>query len=590
MMHVVATAGHVDHGKSTLVRSLTGMEPDRWAEERRRGLTLDLGFAWSTLATGEHLAFVDVPGHERFVTNMLAGIGPVPAVMFVVAADEGWMAQSAEHLAAVDALAVRYGLLVVSRSDLADPETARQEALAEIGSTSLGDVESVAVSAATGHGLDRLRGALEALAVRLPAPEVNAPVRLWIDRAFTIHGSGTVVTGTLAAGRLRTGDELLLAPSGRRVRVRALECLKRPVAEVSAVARVAVNTRGIDRADARRGMALVSPERWYPAAEVDVRLRGDDAGSLPRQLTLHIGAAAVRVSVRPIGADTARLALGTPLPLHVGDRALLRDPGRHRIPAGVTVLDVRPPPLRRRGAGAARAAELARIGEATDATVLLRRRGVVARTDLVAMGYAPPAGTVAGRWCADPGHWAALRHRLVDVVARKAAADPLDPGIPVEAARRTLGLPDRRLVEALVEPPLLIRDGRVYGEQAGPALPPDVAAAVEAVRSDLERAPYRAPDAGRLSELGMTPKLIAASVRAGALLRVGDDVVLLPGADLQAARILSRLPQPFTASDARRALDTTRRVVIPLLEHLDRLGLTRRLDPTYRTCRTGPDT
>src|SRR5215510_10176093 len=151
-MQVIATAGHVDHGKSTLVRALTGMEPDRWEAERRRGMTIDLGFAWTTLASGERLAFVDVPGHERFVTNMLAGVGPVPAVMIVVAADEGWMPQSAEHLAAIDALTVRHGLLVVTRSDRADPARALAQARAEIARTSLGDVEAVTVSGATGEG------------------------------------------------------------------------------------------------------------------------------------------------------------------------------------------------------------------------------------------------------------------------------------------------------------------------------------------------------------------------------------------------------------------------------------------------------
>jgi selenocysteine-specific elongation factor len=206
-VHVVATAGHVDHGKSTLVRALTGMEPDRWAEERRRGMTIDLGFAWTTLPSGERLAFVDVPGHERFVPNMLAGVGAVPAAMVVVAADEGWMPQSAEHLAALDALGVRHGLLVVSRADLADPAAARDASLRELHASSLaslGPVEAVTVSAVTGAGLDDLAAALDRLVARLPAPDAEAPVRLWIDRVFTVRGSGTVVTGTLAAGRLRT--------------------------------------------------------------------------------------------------------------------------------------------------------------------------------------------------------------------------------------------------------------------------------------------------------------------------------------------------------------------------------------------------
>jgi selenocysteine-specific elongation factor len=183
------------------------MEPDRWAEERRRGMTIDLGYAWLTLPGGERLAFVDVPGHERFVPNMLAGLGPVPAVMFVVAADGGWMPQSAEHLAAVDALGVRHGLLVVTRSDLADPAPATRQALAEISRTSLRAVESIQVSAVTGQGMDDLRAALGRLVGSLdPAPGDAPPVRLWIDRSFTIRGAGTVVTGTLPAGTVRNNQ------------------------------------------------------------------------------------------------------------------------------------------------------------------------------------------------------------------------------------------------------------------------------------------------------------------------------------------------------------------------------------------------
>src|SRR5579862_1977774 len=170
-MQVIATAGHVDHGKSALVRALTGIEPDRWAEERRRGLTIDLGFAWMKLPGGLRLAFVDVPGHERFVPNMLAGVGPVPAVLIVVAADGGWMPQSAEHLAAIDAMRIRHGLLAVTRCDLADPGPASRQAQAEIAASSLGQVEAVAVSSVTGAGLPELRDALARLVAALPAPD-----------------------------------------------------------------------------------------------------------------------------------------------------------------------------------------------------------------------------------------------------------------------------------------------------------------------------------------------------------------------------------------------------------------------------------
>src|SRR5215469_9874908 len=277
-MRVIATAGHVDHGKSTLVRALTGMEPDRWAEERRRGMTIDLGYAWMTLPDGARLAFVDVPGHERFVPNMLAGLGPVPAVMFVVAADGGWMPQSAEHLAAADALSVRHGLLVVTRADLADPGPALRKASAELAATSLGTdaggagFETVAVSAVTGAGLDELRAALARLAASMPGPDPAAPVRLWIDRSFTIRGSGTVVTGTLPAGTVRTGQELLLTPSRLPVRVRAVQALGEPAEQVTGVARVALNLRGVPRDVPGRRMPLVPAGRWTLTSIVDVGL------------------------------------------------------------------------------------------------------------------------------------------------------------------------------------------------------------------------------------------------------------------------------------------------------------------------------
>lgn len=593
-MHVVATAGHVDHGKSTLVRVLTGMEPDRWAEERRRGMTLDLGFAWTTLPSAAAVAFVDVPGHERFVPTMLAGVGPVPAVLLVVAADAGWMPQSAEHLDAVHALGVRHGLLAVTRSDLADPAAATERALAEIAATSLGAVEAVAVSGTTGAGLDALRAALDRLLAALPAPDAGAPVRLWVDRAFTIRGSGTVVTGTLGAGTLRTGDELELVPGGRRVAVRGLQSLGEPVEVAHGTARVAVNLRGVAVDEVSRGVALVAPGGWFSTSTVDVRVSGAAAGELPAELVLHVGSAAVPVRVRPLGTDALRVSASRPLPLHVGDRMLLRDPGRHSIAAGLRVLDVDPPALRRRGAAADRAAVLSTMDGRPDGAGELRRRGAVRTGRLRAMGVPVPAAAGAGDWLVDPGQAERWRATLAREVAAHATAHPLEHGLPVQAARHRLGLPDVRLLGALVAGPadadaaaasrLVLRDGRVVA--AGePEVPGEVRAAVDAVRTDLAAAPYAAPEANRLAELGLGRRELAAAVRAGALLRVADGIYLLPGADAGAAAVLAGLPQPFTLSEARRALGTTRRVAVPLLELLDGRGLTQRLPDDRRRVR-----
>jgi selenocysteine-specific elongation factor len=223
-VHVIATAGHVDHGKSTLIRALTGMDPDRLAEEHRRQLTIELGFAWTTLPDVGQVAFVDVPGHERFVTTTLAGVGPVPAVLFVVAADEGWMAQSEEHLDALAALGVSHGVLVVTRCDLADPGPATEQARNRLATTPLRGIPAVTVSGVTGARMDDLRRAIAALVSGLPAPDLSAPVRLWLDRSFTIRGAGTVVTGTLAAGTISLGDTLA-SDTGRVVHVRGIETL-----------------------------------------------------------------------------------------------------------------------------------------------------------------------------------------------------------------------------------------------------------------------------------------------------------------------------------------------------------------------------
>ncbi|WP_263656196.1 selenocysteine-specific translation elongation factor [Nonomuraea aurantiaca] len=619
-MYVVATAGHVDHGKSTLVRALTGMEPDRLEEERRRGLTIELGYAWTTLPSGRRLAFVDVPGHERFLSTMLAGVGPVPAVLFVVAADEGWMPQSEEHLVALEALGVRHCLLAVTRADLADPAPALEQARARLASAGLGDarsdaagsgvrpdaggvgggggrgaVEAVVVSGRTGQGLDELREALDRLVAALPAPDPEAPVRLWIDRAFSVTGSGTVVTGTLPEGGISVGDELAL--DGEPVRVRALESLKEPLSSVTGVARVAVNLRGHGLPE--RGRTLATPGRWTWTDLVDVRTSpvgpergvvsaGGEEWRLPRLLTAHIGSAAVTCEVRTLGGRIVRLRLARPLPLHLGDVLLLRDPGRDRaevrVLAGASVLDVRPPALGRRGAARAHAALLE--SAAPDAASALRIHRLLRAADLTAMIGTPGPysadSTVCGDWYADPEYWAELGERLAATARRYAVEHPLEPGMPIEAARHVLGLPDRQLVAALVRSPFTLAEGRIVTRPAG--LPEPVARAVERLRAELSAHPFQAPEAGRLAELGLGSRELAAAVRGGRLLRVTEGIVLLPGADVRAAELLRRLPQPFTVSQARRALDTSRRVAVPLLEHLDRSGLTQRVDDVHRRC------
>jgi hypothetical protein len=340
-------------------------------------------------------------------------------------------------------------------------------------------------------------------------------------------------------------------------------------------------------------MALVDAGRWTLTRLLDVRLSPRDPEmSLPPEMTLHIGSARTRARIRLLGSvPVARLTLRDPLPLHVGDRVLLRDPGSAAMTImSATVLDVDPPAFARRGAAAA-GRELAAWPDPPSAADLLRRHGFIRAPALAAMGVPGDVTPVTGDWLADPGRWAVLRGRLAEVVAAHARRDPLAIGMPPEAARAALGLPDRALVEALARGQIRLEDG--YLRPAGPAaagdsappLPPRITAAVRAVLADLADAPFLAPDAGRLRELGLDPRAIAAAGRAGLLLRLTDQVVLAPGAQAEAARILAGLPQPFTTAEARQALGTTRRVAIPLLEYLDRAGITQRLPDDRRRLR-----
>ncbi|HEY0167462.1 MAG TPA: selenocysteine-specific translation elongation factor [Jatrophihabitans sp.] len=589
-MRVIATAGHVDHGKSRLVRALTGMEPDRWAEERRRGMTIDLGYAWTTLPSGEQLAFVDVPGHQRFVTNMLAGVGPAPAVLLVIAADEGWRRQTSEHLDAIDALGIQHGLVAVTRSDLATPDQTAAviaDARQRVARSSLGEVPALAVSGETGAGVEQLRQALQRLVTGLPAPSLDERVRLWVDRAFTVKGSGTVVTGTLGAGRISVGDELELA--GRPVVVRGLQQLGSRCEQVQAVARVAVNLRSVQRREVGRGDCLLTPGAWWSSDCLDVALDPLLAEPQSRQV-LHIGSASIPVRLRVLGTEpvaTARLSLDWPIPVQAGDRAVLRDPGQQSVTAGVRVLDADPPALTRRGSARVRAAQLA-DGTATGLADQVRRRGAVSRATLTALGVpvTDTAGVLTrGDWLIDPDTWRHWQQALLAAVDRHAAAEPLRPWISEDAARQAAGLPDPRLLAELAAGlGLQAAAGRIGRPEATPTL----GAAEQSLRlidERLAKDPFDAPERSELSELGLGVRDLAAAAGAGRVLRLAPDLVVAPDAAERALALVRALPQPFTASQARQALGTTRRVALPLLEHLDAVGLTVRVDGTQRAVR-----
>ena len=565
------------------MRVLTGMEPDRWAEEQARGMTIDLGFAWTTLPKGPTVAFVDVPGHERFIGNMLAGIGPAPAVMMVVGADEGWRAQSAEHLAAVDALGLRHGLLVVTRSDLADPDLATAQALEYIAHSSLGAVEAVQVSGRTGAGLEELRDALARLVSRLPSPRTDGRVRLWVDRSFTIRGSGTVVTGTLAAGTLAVGDTLMVGE--KSLRIKGLQSLGHSVDRATAVSRVAVNLRGVTAQEIHRGMALVTPAVWALTTEVDARTH-TVVGELPRHAVLHLGSGAFPVRIRPLGDGVVRLTLAGPLPLEPGDRGILRNAGMGRLEGGIEILDVAPPQLRRRGAAARRGEELAGTTGLPDVVQLVARRGAIRTSELARMGVEVVVSAELrreGDWLVSQRQWRAWTAGLTEALRRNDRQHPLQPGMTVEAARHAVDIPDGGLVIAVAATAgLEVSAGRIRRPGSRPSLGPAEAGVAE-LEKRLAYNAFAAPERPDLTQLKLGRAELAAAERVGRILRLSDDVVLLPSAPGVALELLRQLPQPFTTSAARAAMGTTRRVAIPLLEHLDRLGWTRAVQPGQRT-------
>lgn len=592
-MQVVATAGHVDHGKSTLIRALTGIDTDRWAEEKRRGLTIDLGFAWTALPSGREVSFVDVPGHERFLGNTLAGLGPVRIVCFVVAADEGWQAQSDDHRDAVAALGIEHGLVALTRADRADDErigTVTAQVRSQLAGTGLADAPIVPVSAWTGEGIENLRAALDGLLASAPTPRTEDRLRLWVDRAFSISGAGTVVTGTLGAGTLRADDRLRLlgAEGDRDVQVRGLQSREQGVGSIEPASRAAVNLRGIEVEAISRGDALVAPGQWHSAAVIDVRrATGVACAGLPEELVVHVGTAAVPARVRPFDADHARLTLDRELPLQVGEYLVLRGSGERAVLGGVLVLDVDPPALDRRGAGTRRAAALAEMSEGGDVSIEVRRRGAVRADHVRRLGVAMPEPLPAdvrgiGPWLVHTERLAVWARALRTAVEHVHRDQPLAPGLTRGAAASALDLPDPELLAAVArEAGLALDAGHVRDASVRAGL-----GAAEVSVAELERrlraAPFRAPEADDLSALRLGPRELAAAERQGRLLRLPDGVILLPTAPALAMRELATLPQPFTTSQARQAWGTTRRVAIPLLEHLDARGWTRRLDGTRR--------
>ncbi|MEC9395533.1 MAG: selenocysteine-specific translation elongation factor [Actinomycetota bacterium] len=558
-MHVVATAGHVDHGKSTLVEALTGTDPDRFAEEKARGLTIDLGFATTTLASGASLSLVDVPGHVRFLKNMLAGVGAVDACLFVVAATEGWKPQSEEHLRILELLGIRHGVIALTKVGPADDdlvELARLEVEERVADTFLADAPLVCTDAPTGLGLDDLRAALDDLLATAPTAADHGRPRLWIDRSFSARGAGTVVTGTLTGGVLAVDDELAIHPAGTAVRIRSLENHHSGHDRLPPGSRCAVNLVGVAHDRAERGDVLVQSDQWHHATVVDASLkvldRLDHPVSRRGAHVLYLGSGEYPVRMRILGPDVlepgaeglVRLHLPRPLPLLPGDRFVLRESGRAETVGGGELLDV--DPVER----ASRAAPDRSVDR------VVRERGWIPVNDLVRLTGERRDPDV-GRWVVDPE---VLHCTLQDLRTEIDEAGPM--GLDLAALD-----PFRRACSELLADAVI---------DAGRLLPADAVdpLADHPFVTALAASPFVPPEPdgvnrGELRELVRRGEVVEAE----GIFYAAEAIEV---AGRLAARLLAETPDGFTVSAFREAAGNTRKHAMPLLAHLDGTGVTRR--------------
>ncbi len=613
-MHVIGTAGHVDHGKSTLVLALTGIDPDRLAEEKAREMTIDLGFAWLTL-DGQEVGVIDVPGHRDFIENMLAGVGGIDLALFVIAADEGIMPQTREHLAILDLLQVPRGVIALTKTDLVDDpewlELVTLEIADTMQGTALAGAPIVPVSARSGQGLDKLREVLSISLHEISAPPDLGRPRLPIDRVFTLSGFGTVVTGTLLDGRLRVGDEVEVQPGGLAGRVRGLQTHKTKRDTALPGNRVAVNLSGIDREALGRGQVVAARGVVRPTLRLDAHYRHLPDADAPlahnAEVKLFLGAAEVTARARVIGGEHIppgaegwlQLALVEPVAAVRGDRFILRRPSPGATLGGGRVLDPRPGRRHRRfrpdvvarfqalDRGAPDElllAALARAG-ALPAATLLERAGLSADEGPPALDSLVAGGQirVIGKTLVWPAHWQELRERAASELTRYHTEAPLRPGMEREELRARLQL-SPPLFAALRDE--LLAMGAVV--EAGPLLRlPDHAvrfsseqeAAVARLRALCAAQGVNSPSVKECKAL-VGDALYFALVDLGQLRPLNDEVVYAtPVYTDLIARLEGHLRQhgAITAADARDLLGTSRKYAIALLEHLDELRLTRRV-------------
>ncbi len=563
-MRVVATAGHVDHGKSSLVQALTGVNPDRFEEERRRGLTIDLGFAHTSLGGGNDVSFIDVPGHVRFLRNMLAGVGGVDACMFVIAATEGWKPQSEEHLRILQLLGLGHGIVALTKIDLVADDWRELQELDirdNLAGTFLADAPIVAVSATIGTGLDDLRAALIELVSTTPPANDRERPRLWIDRVFAAKGSGTVVTGTLTDGTISVDDQLHAGV--HPVRVRGIQSHGERRDTIGPGNRVALNLAGVDHTQLQRGDAVVRALQWRPTSRFDASLTVlpslTHAVSRRGAYFAYLGSGEFPVRLRVLGLESipaggsglVRLHLTGPtqLPLLPGDRFVLRESGRDETVGGGEVLDVAP--------------KLPASRATPDRNVdrIISEHGWLTVDDLAALTGERRDATVGG-WIVS-----ADRLRETELAVRERVASSGELGLDIAV------LNDReRTVLAAI------------GEQEGIAID-NGRARVAGLRDPLSDHPYVAdllaggfapPDA-----TGVDKAQLRELIRRGLVIE-RDGLHFHPGAVASAARraaeLLQAQPAGFTVSQFREALGNTRKHAVPLAAELDATGVTRRRD------------
>ncbi|MDX1468959.1 MAG: selenocysteine-specific translation elongation factor [Acidimicrobiia bacterium] len=576
-MPLIGTAGHVDHGKSTLVKALTGRDPDRWAEEKRRGLTIDLGFAWATLGDVE-VSFVDVPGHERFLKNMLAGIEAIEVALFVVAADEGWMPQSEEHLAVLDLLGVARGVVALTKADTVDRtliELAAAETREQLQGTSLAGSAVMPVSGTTGEGIEELADHLVTQVHQVDTRDIGRP-RLWVDRVFTARGAGTVVTGSLLDGRLDTGMTVEILPSGVRARVRGIQSHEEEKESVGPGRRVAVNLSGLERDAVGRGDMLALPSQWSLTGRVSASLslaRYEDELRRRGAYQIHIGTTSREMRFVAVEDRFAIIDIDQPIPAAVGDRFIVRDTGRGKVVAGGRILDPNPSGARSALAVAHRIDPDADTDKTAQVLLDLRGQDSLSRISADSGGGTPEDAAFAGDSLVSEHFLADLAERAVAAVQEEHARHPLRPGMSIATLAESLAV-DQTIADLLVS-----RDGRLRRDGPYIAIEGFEVALDEAAETAWESARDRLGrglDVPEILDLDLDPELVHLKVRQEELVRISDDMAYLPEQIEQLREAIRSFGSEFTVAEFRDAVGLSRKYAVPILEWADAEGLTTR--------------